>query len=161
ALGSNAWEPTYRELNETANRLAHCLITRGVAAGDRVAILMSHDAPAIAAVLGALKAGAIVMACDPGDPPSRLQMLVDDAEPGVVVTDVHNRHLVPASRLPRLSVLNFESETMKGPVDNAPIEIAPGQTAFLTYTSGTTGRPKGVMQIHRQLRRSAATYNDA
>ena len=70
ALGSNVWEPTYRELNETANRLAHRLIARGVASGDRVAILMSHDAPAIAAVLGALKAGAIVMACDPGDPPS-------------------------------------------------------------------------------------------
>jgi amino acid adenylation domain-containing protein len=161
ALGSNVWEPSYRELNETANRLAHRLIARGVAAGDRVAILMSHDAPAIAAVLGALKVGAIVVACDPGELPSRLEMLVEDAEPGVIVTDVHTQHLVPACRQPSFTVLNFESETTEGPLHNAQIEIAPGQTAFLTYTSGTTGRPKGVMQTHRQLRRSAATYNDA
>jgi amino acid adenylation domain-containing protein len=161
ALGSNVWEPTYRELNETANRLAHRLISCGVASGDRVAILMSHDAPAIAAVLGALKAGAIAMACDPDDPPSRLEMLVEDAGPGVIVTDAHNRHLVAACRQPGLSVVHFESETATGPVHDPPIEIPPRQTAFLTYTSGTTGRPKGVMQAHRQLRRSAAVHNDA
>ena len=57
ALGSDVWEPTYRELNETANRLAHRLIACGGASGDRVAILMSHDAPLVAAVLGVLKAG--------------------------------------------------------------------------------------------------------
>jgi non-ribosomal peptide synthetase component F len=83
ALGSEAWEPTYRGLNETANRLAHRLIARGVTSGDRVAILMSHDAPLVAAVLGILKAGSIVVALDPGDPLSRLKMLVEDAEPSV------------------------------------------------------------------------------
>ena len=51
ALGSDVWEPTYRELNETANRLAHRLIACGVGSGDRAAILMSHDAPMVAAVL--------------------------------------------------------------------------------------------------------------
>jgi amino acid adenylation domain-containing protein len=161
ALCSDVWEPTYRELNERANRLAHRLIACGVAPGDRVAILMSHDTPAIGAVLGALKAGAIVMACDPGDPPSRLEMLVEDAEPGVIVTDVHNLHLAVARARANLGVLNFESETATGPGHNAPIEIPSRQTAFLTYTSGTTGRPKGVMQAHRQLRRSAAAFNDA
>src|SRR5207247_8575699 len=83
ALGSDAWEPTYLELNETANRLAHRLIARGVAFCDRIAILMSHDAPLIAAVLGILKAGSIVVALDPVDPVSRLRMLVRDAERGL------------------------------------------------------------------------------
>ena len=55
ALGSDVWEPTYRGLNETANRLAHRLIACGVASEDRVAILMSHDALLVAAVLGILK----------------------------------------------------------------------------------------------------------
>src|ERR1035437_5456063 len=70
ALGSDGWEPTYRELNETAHRLAHRLIASGVVLGDRAAILMSHDAPLIAGVLGILKAGQIVVALDPGDPVS-------------------------------------------------------------------------------------------
>ena len=161
ALGSDVWEPTYRGLNETANRLAHRLIACGVASGDRVAILMSHDAPLVAAVLGILKAGSIVVALDPGDPVSRLKMLVEDAEPSVIVTDVQNRNLAAEFGHPGCSILNFESETATGPVQNPSIEIPPEQTAFLTYTSGTTGRPKGVMKTHRQLRRAAAVHSEA
>ena len=161
ALGSDVWEPTYRGLNETANRLAHRLIACGVASGDRVAILMSHDAPLVAAVLGILKTGSIVVVLDPGDPVSRLKMLVEDAEPSVIVTDVQNRNLAAEFGHPGCSILNFESETATGPVQNPSIEIPPEQTAFLTYTSGTTGRPKGVMRPHRQLRRAAAAYSDA
>src|SRR5688572_26209065 len=71
ALGSEVWEPSYRELNETANRVAHRLIADGAAPGDRAAILMSHDAPMVAAVLGALKAGQIVVALNPQDPVAR------------------------------------------------------------------------------------------
>ena len=80
ALSSDVWEASYQELNETANRLAHRLIALG-AAMSRVAIQMSHDAPAVAAVLGILKVGSIVLALDRGDPVSRLKMLVEDAEP--------------------------------------------------------------------------------
>jgi amino acid adenylation domain-containing protein len=161
ALGSDVWEPTYRELNETANRLAHRLIACGVASGDRVAILMSHDAPLVGAVLGILKTGSIVVVLDPGDPVSRLKMLIEDAEPSVIVTDVQNQNLAAEFGHAGCSILNFESETVMGPVQNPSIEIQPEQTAFLTYTSGTTGRPKGVMRPHRQLRRAAAAYSDA
>jgi amino acid adenylation domain-containing protein len=161
ALGSDAWEPTYRELNETANRLAHQLIARGIASGDRVATLMSHDAPLIAAVLGILKAGAIVVGLDPGDPTSRLKTLVDDAEPSVVVTDVKNQTLADEFSSTSCYIFKLELETMTGPTENPSIEIGPEQTAFLTYTSGTTGRPKGVMKSHRQLRRGAAIHSEA
>ena len=122
---------------------------------------MSHDAPMVAAVLGVLKAGQIVVALDPGDPVSRLKMLVEDAEPNVIVTDVQNRNLAAEFGHPDCSILDFESETATGPVENPSIEIPPEQTAFLTYTSGTTGRPKGVMKPHRQLRRAAAAHSEA
>ena len=161
ALSSDVWEPTYGELNETANRLAHRLIACGVAPGDRVAILMSHDAPLVAAVLGILKSASIVVALDPSDPVSRLKMLVADAEPTVIVTDMQNRNLAAEFGHPGCSILNFDSETATGPVHNPSIEIPPEQTAFLTYTSGTTGRPKGVMKPHRQLRRAAAIHSEA
>jgi amino acid adenylation domain-containing protein len=161
AIGSDVWEPTYQELNETANRLAHRLVSCGVASGDRVAILMSHDAMIVAAVLGILKAGSIVVALDPGDPVSRLKMLLDDAEPTVIVIDAQNRDLVAKCGHPSGSFLSFESETAMGPIHNPSIKISPEQTAFISYTSGTTGRPKGVMKSHRQLRRAAAIHSEA
>jgi mycobactin peptide synthetase MbtE len=61
ALSSDLWRPTYRELNATANRLAHRLIRDGGGLGDRVAILMEHDTPAIAANLAIVKAGRIAV----------------------------------------------------------------------------------------------------
>ena len=161
ALGSDVWEPTYRELNETANRLAHRLIACGVALGGRAAILMSHDAPMVAGILGILKAGQIVVALNPDDPVSRLKMLVEDAEPSVIVTDVQNWKLAAEFARPSCRIITFESETAIGPVENPSIEIPPEQTAFLTYTSGTTGRPKGVMKTHRQLRRGAAVQSES
>ena len=161
ALGSDAWQPTYRELNETANRLAHRLIARGVRLGDRTAILMSHDAPMVAAVCGILKAGQIMVPLSPDDPVSRLKMLFEDTEPSAIVTDAQNRKLA-AEFAPRdCRILNFESETAMGPVENPSIEIPPEQTAFLVYTSGTTGHPKGVMQTHRQNLRDAAVHAEA
>jgi non-ribosomal peptide synthetase component F len=161
ALGSDLWRPTYQELNETANRLAHRLIAAGVASGDRVAILMVHDAPLIAAVLGILKAGQIVVALDPEDPAARLEMLVEDAEPSVIVTDAQNRALATELADSGCRILDFELEIANEPFENPSIEILPEQTAFLTYTSGTTGAPKGVMQTHRQLRRAAAAHSEA
>jgi amino acid adenylation domain-containing protein len=161
AIGSDMWEPTYRELNDAANRLAHQLIACGVGSGDRVVILMMHDGPMVAAVLGILKAGSIVVAFDPSDPLARLKMLMEDAEPSVIVTDMANQKLAAALAHRGCSCLNFESASAMGPVQNPSIEIPPQQTAFLTYTSGTTGSPKGVMQSHRQLRRAAAAHTEA
>ena len=161
ALGSDVWEPTYRELNETANRLAHRLIACGVVLGGHTAILMSHDAPIVAGVLGILKAGQIVVALNPDDPISRLKMLVEGAEPSVIVTDGQNRSLAAEFAHPTCRIITFESKTAIGLAENPSIEISPEQTAFLTYTSGTTGHPKGVMKTHRQLRRAAAVHTEA
>jgi amino acid adenylation domain-containing protein len=161
ALGSDPWQPTFQELNETANRLAHRLIACGVGLGDRTAIMMAHDAQMVAAVCGALKAGQIMVPLGPDDPLARLKMMVEDTEPSVIVTDAQNRELA-AQLAPRdCRILDFESETTTGPVDNPSIEIPPGQTAFLVYTSGTTGRPKGVMKTHRQTLRDAAVHAEA
>lgn len=161
ALGSEGWEPTYRELNETANRLAHRLIACGVGSGSRAAILMAHDAPMVSAVVAAQKAAKIVVALDPADPLTRLKTLIEDAEPTVIVTDSQNRDLAAELARPGGHVLNFELDAVRGPSGNPSIQIPPGQTACLTYTSGTTGRPRGVMKTHRQLRRAVAAHTDS
>ena len=81
--------------------------------------------------VGAVKAGQIIVALDPGDPISRLKMLVEDTEPSVIVTDAANRNLAAEFAPPGCRILNFESEAATGPVENPSIEIPPGQTAVL------------------------------
>ena len=161
ALASDKWKPTYRELNKAANRLAHRFLAHGVASGHRAAVLMSHDAPMVAAVLGALKAGQIVVPLNPRDPVARLKVLIEDAEPSIVVTDLQNRTLAAEVARSGCHILNFEFEIAMGQIESPSIEILPGETAFLTYTSGTTGRPRGVMKTHRQLCRAAAVHTDS
>ena len=161
AFGSDVWEPTYLELNETANRLAHRLAADGSEFESWAAILMSHDAPMVAAALGVLKAGQTVVPLDPGDPLSRLRVLAEDAEPVLIITDAQNRSLATALVGADCRILDFEVATATGSVENPCISICPERTAFLTYTSGTTGRPKGVMRPHLQLLKTVSAYSEA
>ena len=84
---------TYRELEETANRLAHLLAGHGVGPGQCVALLFSRSAEAIVAVLAVLKTGAAYLPIDPGLPAARIEFMLADAAPIAVVTtkDVRSR----------------------------------------------------------------------
>src|SRR5262245_30569233 len=149
AVSSDTWTATFDELNATANRLAHALIARGCAPGDRIAILMQHDTQQIAALVGALKAGAIVVALNPSNPPARLQQLIGDAEPLLVVGDQHNSDLA-VDIAGTHSIASFAEASAAGPIHNPSMRLDPGQPSVLAYTSGSTGVPKGVMQTHGQ-----------
>jgi amino acid adenylation domain-containing protein len=150
ALGGGAWQPTYAELDAATNRLANVLLSRGGKAGDRVALLMRHEAPLIAAALSVLKAGRIVVALNPTEPPARLKQILDDAEPGLIIADVPNGNLAGQIAQKNQAVLCFEKQ-ISGPAHNPGVKIAPADIAWLIYTSGSTGRPKGVMQTHRNI----------
>jgi amino acid adenylation domain-containing protein len=150
ALGGGAWQPTYAELDAATNQLANALISRGGKYGDRVALLMRHDAPLIAATLAVLKAGRMVVVLNPNDPPERLKQVLADAEPASIVTDPPNNNLAEQIAQKNQGVVCFE-EQFSAPAHNPEIKIAPGDPAWLIYTSGSTGRPKGVIQTHRNM----------
>jgi len=150
ALGGNAWQPTYAELNSAANRLGRAIISRGGNPGNRVALLMRQDAPLIAAALAVLKVGRIVVVLNPSDPPARLKQIREDADPGLVVADFSNENLARQIAGENHEVVSFEKE-ISGPALESEIAIAPADIAWLIYTSGSTGRPKGVIQTHRNI----------
>ncbi|KRE34710.1 hypothetical protein ASG82_00380 [Mycobacterium sp. Soil538] len=148
AVTSGGRSLTYRELDESSNRLAHLLIDHGVGPGRCVALLSERSAGAVAAMLAVLKTGAAYLAIDPAMPDARIGFMLADAVPTAAVTTADLR-----SRLDRceLTVIEFDDpriQTYPGTALPAP---APDDIAYLIYTSGTTGVPKGVAITHQNL----------
>jgi amino acid adenylation domain-containing protein len=150
AVGSDVWTATYAELNATANRLAHALIERGCAPGDRVAILMQHDTPLIAAALSVLKAGGTVVVLNRTDPLAHLAQVTELAGARLMVADAAHRETAAAIVGNGPSLVDFESHAWDGPAHNPDLAISSSAIAQLVFTSGSTGRPKAVMQTHWQ-----------
>jgi len=160
AIISSCWQPTYAELDASANRLAHALHRQGGRDGDRVAILMRHDAPLISAMLSVLKAARIVVVLNPTHPPAHLRELMKDCEPTSILTDGSN-HALAAEIAGTSSIFRFEQASADGSKSAAGPSVAPDETAFLIYTSGSTGRPKGVMRTHRQIAQNTIRHTRA
>ncbi|MFL6140895.1 MAG: non-ribosomal peptide synthase/polyketide synthase [Labedaea sp.] len=122
---------TYRELNARANRLAHRLIELGAGPERVVAVTLPRSAASLVAMLAVLKSGAVYLPIDPELPPDRVELMVRDADPVLVLTEE------PA--------LDGYPETDPRPA------LAPHNAAYVIYTSGSTGRPKGVVIDHAAL----------
>jgi amino acid adenylation domain-containing protein len=146
---------TYAELNARANRLAHHLRACGVGAESRVGILLDREARAGVALLAVLKAGGAWLALDPEYPPSRLAFMLEDGEVSVLLTTTELAASLPAhgARLICLDAcLDAEAREVEAHSDSNLGPVAgPDNLAYLVYTSGTTGRPKGTLVEHRSL----------
>lgn len=161
AVDSGESQLTFAQLNVVSDQLAGKLANFGTAPGDRIALLMAHDVPLIAVLVGAIKAGQIVLGLNPTDPAERLLQLVADAGPSVIVTDAENEELAKRLASAGVAILPFDIDDEAAPEPFSAVAVDAGQTAMLVYTSGSTGRPKGVMKTHRQIVRNVAAHTDA
>ncbi|AWK43173.1 MULTISPECIES: non-ribosomal peptide synthetase [Photorhabdus] len=142
---------TYRELNQRANRLAHHLIEKGVRPGNIVALCLPRSPEMIVSILAVLKAGAAYTPIDIDNPQSRINHIITDCQPVVVLTN--NTY---ADKFAELNVivelLTSEMELFSGTASDDPnISHSLDELAYVMYTSGSTGKPKGVMVEHTQL----------
>jgi amino acid adenylation domain-containing protein len=154
---------TYGELNERANRLAHHLVRLGVGAESRVGICLERGVEMVVAVLAVLKAGGAYVPLDPAHPSERLAYLLADAGVTVVLTHGKVRAALPAARGVRVvSVEDPSAEARSSDGGNPPRRAFARSLAYVLYTSGSTGAPKGVAVEHGQLAGylawAAATY---
>ncbi|WP_050491844.1 non-ribosomal peptide synthetase [Pseudomonas putida] len=139
---------SYGELNRQANRLAHQLLAQGVQVGDRVALCLPRNGRRLVGLLAVLKAGAAYVPVDPAYPAERIAYLLTDSAPALVLAQTGIEGLPP--EVPRL---NLDQANAYGSIDSNPQlpALNARQLAYLVYTSGSTGQPKGVMIEHHTL----------
>jgi amino acid adenylation domain-containing protein/non-ribosomal peptide synthase protein (TIGR01720 family) len=144
---------TYRELDDTSNRLAHLLVDRGVAPGQRVGLVFPRSAEAIVAILGVLKTGAAYVPVDPAVPDARLDFVLGDAAPAVAVTTAELAGRLAGRELMVVDVGEIDASVPNGQPGTTLPAVHSDDVAYLIYTSGTTGTPKGVAIPHRNVTR--------
>nr|APD71797.1 non-ribosomal peptide synthetase 8 [Streptomyces sp.] len=147
---------TYRELDARASRVAQELAARGVGAETLVGVALPRTADLVAGLLGVLKAGGAYLPIDPRYPSRRLDFILEDAAPGLILTDEQTVGVLPQTRVPQLFVGDIDfgaPQDAQAPADAAtPVAAArPGQVAYVIYTSGSTGTPKGVAITHSNV----------
>ncbi|MER6631805.1 condensation domain-containing protein, partial [Streptomyces sp. NPDC000987] len=138
---------TYGELNARANRLAHRLIALGTGPEDLVALCLPRSADSVVARLAVLKTGAAYLALDTAAPADRLRLLLDDAEPVLVLARRDTADVLPGGAGRPVLLIDAASTDPSQAVD-PDVRVRPDGAAYVTYTSGSTGRPKGVVTTH-------------
>ncbi|CAM2064007.1 Amino acid adenylation domain-containing protein [Sulfidibacter corallicola] len=142
---------SYAALNRRANRLAHVLRQRGVGPESRVALCFERGPHLVVAMLAVLKAGACYLPLDPNYPPERLEWMLSDARPTLVLTKSPYTARFRGAGYPALC-LESDAGMLEAAADHDPDRrTLPQHPAYLIYTSGSTGKPKGVVIEHGAL----------
>jgi long-chain acyl-CoA synthetase len=160
---------TYRELDERTDIFANYLLKNGVKRGNAVSFMMANSPEFFYTLMGAQKIGAMGVPISCWWQSAEVEFLVNDCRPKVLVVDSEHAHVVSAIRgnipsveriivnTPSSMELDFSHETLPQIIDAGPgaplLSDAPQEddVAAVLYTSGTTGKPKGVMITHRNI----------
>ena len=153
AICARDGEWTFAELDSVSEKLARWLRSMGVKPGSYMPLLFEKCGLAIVAMLGVLKAGGASVALDPSHPTKRLQGLVSGMGECIVICSGQNREL--AASLGRRVVV-LDTNTLRAlaarpslPRLSSEVEVMPDTTAFVLFTSGSTGMPKGILIPHK------------
>ena len=147
---------TYGELNIFSSQIAHYLINLGAAPEKNVVLLLEQDRFLIAAILGVLKSGSAYVPIDPNDPDERINCIIEHCTPKIIITSqlhkpkIHEKK--PIQKRAVILQLNEEMDRIRQMDAAMPkTEVTPENTAYIIYTSSSTGHPKGIMVTHSSL----------
>jgi aspartate racemase len=160
AIVSEKQSLTYRELNARSNQLARFLQAHGVKTEECIGLCMDRSPELIVALMAILKAGGAYVPLDPSYPPERLEYILNDARIRIVVGQ---RKLLTNFPLEKITVVDPEGEPRIAgeSSEDLPCESKPEHLAYVMYTSGSTGQPKGVTIPHRGIVRLVKNTNFA
>ena len=142
---------TYAELERRANQLAFYLQDLGVGSGTLAGLFVERSLDMMTGLLGILKAGAAYIPFDPSFPPSRIRLMLQDAQPALLLTQEHllDAAGVGDSRTTVTVCLDRQWPDIEKAAPRRLSAAGPQDLAYVIYTSGSTGRPKGVQIPHQ------------
>jgi amino acid adenylation domain-containing protein len=144
---------TFSQLHERSNSLAQYLRNLGAGPGTTVALCVERSIDMVAGLLGILKTGAAYVPLDPSYPPERLGFMLKDSEAAIAIAQREYADKIPPNSARAVWLDSNWSEIAGEPTDSAnPVQRTtsqPEDTAYVLYTSGSTGMPKGVQGTHR------------
>jgi len=150
AVADGSEEITYAELMRRAGAVAAALRQRGVERGDRVGVMLERSVGSAAAFCGVLLAGAAYVPLDPLHPAARIVRALEDAGAAIVLVDSQQPFPLP------LGVVELTLEEAEAAEPVPAVEVGPDDLAYVMYTSGSTGEPKGVEVTHGNVARLVA-----
>ncbi|RLQ88556.1 non-ribosomal peptide synthetase [Notoacmeibacter ruber] len=151
ALVEDDLELTFQQVRHEVLHLAACLHRKGVGPGDIVAVALPRSARLSIAILATVEAGAAFLPLDLSYPSDRLAFMLSDASPKAVITDQASASLLAADELPAIVFEKIGEADAEVRDSSADSLITPDSPAYVLYTSGTTGRPKGAVISHRAI----------
>ncbi len=142
---------TYRRLNQEAEKIARAIVKEQIHDPGNIVLLMSHDAYMIAAIIGVLKAGKAYVPLVAQTPLARLIHILNETAASLIITNRVNAQIAATLSSGSLPIINVEDLGDAGAHHLKGDDISPAAVAYILYTSGSTGLPKGIIQNHHQV----------
>ncbi|MBP0021314.1 MAG: amino acid adenylation domain-containing protein [Cyanobacteria bacterium SBLK] len=151
---------TYAELNGLANQIAREILEKRGLGAEPIAILLATGVEAIAVMLGVLKAGKFYVPLDITWPESRIATILEDSQSQLIVSDRQQAINLDLKALQK-DIFWLDDRDRQCSSENLDIPSTPEDLAYILYTSGSSGRPKGVMQNHRYVLNLYRNYSNS
>jgi amino acid adenylation domain-containing protein len=151
ALSSAQKQLSYDEVNRRTNQLAHFLVRCGVEKGSIIAFCLERSIETVITMLGILKAGGIYLPLDPTYPKARLAYMLEEAGASILISHSDLAGILPQTNSHIIYLDRDEEQITREDESALDIRIGADDPAYLMYTSGSTGHPKGVLVPHKAI----------
>jgi non-ribosomal peptide synthetase component F len=141
--------------------VAHAILTRCGEGAEPIALLLDHNAPLIAAILGVLKAGKIYVPLNGTYPRARTSYMMEDSQARLIITNTKMLSLASEPAEGASQVLTIEEIASSLSRENPSLAIVPEAFAYILYTPGATGEPKGIVENHRNVLHFTMNYTNS
>ena len=153
---------TYAELDHRANHLAHLLIVSGTSVGDKIPLLLDKSVDTIVAILGVMKTGAAYVPLNPENPVERNLFIVQDVRAKTMIIHLAYSDFCAVHNMPAIIMEDLTFSTAHAsPLLPVTTSVTPNDLAYIIYTSGSSGMPKGVKVPHRSAAAAVTSMEKA
>lgn len=160
AVKTRQAELTYGQLNALGNRVAHSVLNASEQHSAPVAIILEQGISLVSAIVGVLKSGRPYVGLDPTHPLDGLRRTLEHCGVDLLVTNQRNYALAAQLAKPGGTVIDVDSLDRAFGAGNPDVRVLPDDPAYIYYTSGSTGVPKGVVDVHRNVLHNVMRYTN-